>query len=92
MDIMPYEVVVPDRINNELKKRLKDRELINRFYRKLTKLQNNPTSHGKPLRKPLAGIWEIYFEKRWRILFKILEEEKVVLILAFKHKDEMKKL
>jgi mRNA-degrading endonuclease RelE of RelBE toxin-antitoxin system len=89
---MAYEVVVPDKVSKEVKKRLKDKALINRFYKKLTKLLDNPTLHGKPLRSPLAGIWEIYFERRWRILFEIHEKEKVVLILAFKHKDEMKKL
>lgn len=89
---MPYEVIVPDRVITEVRKRLKDQELMNRFYRKLRKLEDNPKVHGKPLRKPLAGIWELYFEKRWRVLFEIHEEEKAVLILALKHKDEMKKI
>ncbi len=88
---MAYEVIVPDRVQSKVKKRLKDRELINRFYKKLKKLEDNPKVHGKPLRKPLFGIWEIYFEKRWRVLFEIHEKEEVVLILAFKHKDEMKR-
>ena len=30
-----------------------------------------------------------YFEKRWRILFEIDEIEKVIIIVGFKHKDEM---
>jgi len=84
---MPYEVIVPKRVQTEVKKRLKNRELIERFYRRLQKLESDPTAHGKPLRKPLAGIWEIYFEKRWRILFEI--REKRVIVLALKHKDEM---
>jgi mRNA-degrading endonuclease RelE of RelBE toxin-antitoxin system len=45
--------------------------------------------YAKPLRVPLAGIWEIYFEKKWRILFEIDENEKVIIIVGFKHKDEM---
>jgi len=43
------------------------------------------------LRKPLSGIWEIYFERRWRILFEIHEKEKIVVVLALKPKDEMQK-
>lgn len=84
-----YEVIVPDRVQNEVKKRLKNKELINRFYKKLRKLENAPLVHGKPLRKPSSNIWEIYFEKRWRVLFEIHEKEKIVLIIALKHKNEM---
>ncbi len=86
---MAYEVIVPERVQTEVKKRLKDNELINRFYKKLRKLEENPNVFGKPLRRPLAGIWEIYFERRWRVLFEINEQEKRVVVLAFKHKDEM---
>ena len=86
-----YEVIVSRRVQDEVKKRLKNRELINRFYKKLQKLEKNPTVYGKPLRKPLSNIWEIYFEKRWRVLFEIHEEERIVLIVALKHKDEMQK-
>lgn len=84
-----YKVIVPDRVQDEVKKRLKNKELINRFYKKLQKLENEPLVHGKPLRKPLSNIWEIYFEKRWRVLFEIHENEKIVLIVALKHKNEM---
>ena len=84
-----YEVIVSRRVQDEVKKRLKNRELINRFYKKLQKLETEPSVYGKPLRKPLSNIWEIYFEKRWRVLFEIHEEEQIVLIVALKHKDEM---
>ena len=89
---MKYEVIVTNRIQIELKKRLKSRELIRRFYKKLRKQERDPSIYGKPLRKPLSGIWEIYFEKRWRVLFEIHEKDKVVVIIGFKHKNEMNKL
>jgi mRNA-degrading endonuclease RelE of RelBE toxin-antitoxin system len=38
----------------------------------------------------LAGLWEIYFEKRWRVLFEIHEREKVIVIVGFKHKNEIR--
>ncbi len=81
---MKYEVVVPYRIEIELKKHLKSRELIRRFYKKLRKLEIYPTVYGKPLRKPLSGIWEIYFEKKWRVLFEIHEKDKTAVIIGFK--------
>ena len=84
-----YEVIVPDRVQEEVRKRLRNKELVGRFYKKLQKLENEPSVYGKPLRKPLSNLWEIYFEKRWRVLFEIHEKEKTVLIIALKHKNEM---
>jgi hypothetical protein len=34
------------------------------LYKKLLKLEIAPHSYAKPLRHPLAGLWEIHFEKR----------------------------
>ncbi|MDP2753289.1 MAG: type II toxin-antitoxin system RelE/ParE family toxin [Nitrospirota bacterium] len=85
---MPYEVIIPDKIQRIIDKKL-DKHLKNRLYKKLQKLETAPRSYAKPLRHPLTGIWEIYFEKRWRVLFKIQENEKTVVIVGFKHKDEM---
>ncbi len=85
---MPYDVIIPDKIRHVIDKKL-DKHLKNRLYKKLQKLEIAPQSYAKPLRHPLAGVWEIYFEKRWRVLFKIKENEKTVFIVGFKHKDEM---
>ncbi len=63
--------------------------LKKRLFTKLLKLENTPQSYAKPLYVPLAGIWEIYFEKRWRVLFEIDENKKLVIVVGFKHKDEM---
>ena len=72
--------VIDKRCDNHIKKRL---------FTKLLKLETNPKSYGKPLRTPLVGTWELYFEKRWRILFEIDENNKLITITGFKHKDEM---
>lgn len=63
--------------------------LIERLNDRVKKLEDEPKIYGKPLRRPLAGIWEIRFEKRWRILYRIFEDRKLVVIIGFKHKDEM---
>ncbi len=81
---MPYEVIIPDKIQRIIDKKL-DKHLKQRLYKKLLKLEIAPQSYAKPLRHPSAGIWEIYFEKRWRVH----ENEKRVVIVGFKHKDEM---
>lgn len=85
---MPYEIIIPDKIQRVINKKCDD-HLKKRLFTKLLKLENFPQSYAKPLRVPLAGIWEIYFEKRWRLLFEIDESNKSIIIVGFKHKDEM---
>ncbi|MDH7594459.1 MAG: hypothetical protein QHG99_08990 [Methanomicrobiales archaeon] len=48
----------------------------------------NPDIHGKPLRGSLHGLWELYFERKFRILYTIDFEKGEVIIEAIKHKDE----
>ena len=88
MGSMQYEIIIPEKIQRIIDKKC-DKHLKDRLFTKLLKLEDTPRSYAKPLRVPLAGIWEIYFEKRWRILFEIDENEKVIIIVGFKHKDEM---
>lgn len=88
MGSMHYEIIIPDKIQRIIDKKC-DKHLKDRLFTKLLKLENTPRSYAKPLRVPLAGVWEIYFEKRWRILFEIDENKKVIIIVGFKHKDEM---
>ena len=85
---MPYEIVIPDKIQRIIDKKL-DKHLKERLYKKLLKLEFAPHSYAKPLRHHLAGVWEIYFERRWRVLFEIDESENIIVIVGFKHKDEM---
>jgi len=85
---MSYEIDIPNKIQHIIDKKL-DKHLKERLYKKLLKLEFAPHSYAKPLRHPLSGIWEIYFEKRWRVLFEIHESEKIIVIVGFKHKNEM---
>jgi len=85
---MPYEIVIPDKIQRIIEKKL-DKHLRVRLYKKLLKLEIAPHSYAKPLRHPLSSIWEIYFERRWRVLFEIHESENTIVIVGFRHKNEM---
>ena len=88
---MPYEIIIPEKIQRIINKKC-DKHMRSRLFTKLLKIQGAPKSYAKPLRAPQAGIWEFYFEKRWRVLFEIDENNKSVIIVGFKHKDEMKHL
>ena len=82
-----YDVELTDVFKKEIKKI--DKQYILRVDKKIRALKEAPKNHGKPLRHPLAGVWELRFEKRFRVLYKINEEKKTVTLIGFKHKDEM---
>lgn len=65
-----------------------DREIQVRFAKKIRKLKENPDCCGKPLKRPLHGYWELYFERKFRIVYTIDLNCKIVYIEAIKHKDE----
>ena len=65
-----------------------DKNIQCHFANKIRKLKENPEVHGKPLRKPLHGYWELYFEKKFRIYYTIDRVNQIVYIEAIFHKDE----
>ena len=83
---MVYYLIISPTAEKDLRKF--NLELQRRFFNKISKLKEFPDIHGKPLRKPLAGKWELRFERRWRIVYQINEAAKLVEIIAIWHKDE----
>lgn len=81
-----FRILISEPAEKWLKKY--DKEIQKRFAQKIRKLSDSPDLHGKPLRGALHGYWEIYFERRFRILYTIDYQEKIVVIEAVKHKDE----
>jgi len=78
------------RINDPAEEWLKkyDKNIQRKFANKIRKLKENPELHGKPLRKPLHGTWELYFEKKFRIYYTIDKVNLIVYIEGIYHKDE----
>ena len=83
---MPYDIDIKEPAEKKLKSFGK--EIQRRFAKKIEKLSENPQVFGKPLRNVLAGYWEAYFEKSFRIVYTIDEDSKKIVIEAIKHKDE----
>ncbi|ODS38408.1 MAG: hypothetical protein A7316_08020 [Candidatus Altiarchaeales archaeon WOR_SM1_86-2] len=83
-----YKIDITKEAEKWMDKKLNN-EQLRRFANKLKKIENFPDKYGKPLRSPLTGIWEIYFEKKFRVLYEIDYESKIVKIITIKHKDEM---
>ncbi|HII98889.1 MAG TPA: type II toxin-antitoxin system RelE/ParE family toxin [Methanoregula sp.] len=65
-----------------------DKAIQQKFAKKIRKLKENPEVHGNPLRAPLHGIWELYFEKKFRIYYSIDKAREIVYIEGIYHKDE----
>ena len=85
---MAYRIEITETAQKEIAKKL-EAYLVERLYKRLKKLEFEPKIYGKPLRWPLAGIWEIYFENRWRVLYRVDDAQELVSVIGFKHKDEM---
>ena len=83
---MTYKITITIPAEKWLKKY--DREIQKRFIKRIEKLKENPELHGKPLRGILHGYWEIYFESKFRIVYTIDFNNKIVRIEAIKHKDD----
>ena len=83
---MVYGITISPAAEGDIKRF--DRESQRRFFNKIEKLKENPSIHGKPLRKPLTGKWELRFERRWRIVYIIDDQKKQVQVIAIWHKDE----
>lgn len=84
---MTYDVTITPAAEKRLRKFSSESQ--RRFSSKIEKLKDEPRVYGKPLRKPLAGKWELKFERRWRIIYTISEEDKLVEIEAVLHKKEL---
>ncbi|GAA4015792.1 hypothetical protein GCM10022247_43430 [Allokutzneria multivorans] len=50
-------------------------------------LRENPYRVGKPLREPFEGVWSAR-RATYRVLYRINEEERTVLIEAIKHRGD----
>ncbi|MBI2547605.1 MAG: type II toxin-antitoxin system RelE/ParE family toxin [Candidatus Aenigmarchaeota archaeon] len=84
-----YEIEFSETVEKEIKKKKLDTRQLDELNERLEKLKLAPDAYGKPLRRPLAGVWEIRFERRYRILYIIDDQRKIVTIVGLKHKDEM---
>lgn len=73
-----YKILILEPAEARLRKF--DREIQKRFAVRIRKLTDNPDIHGKPLRGALHGLWELYFERSFRILYSIDYENRTVII------------
>jgi len=83
-----YRIEITETAQKKINKR-SEPFLRKRLNQRVKKLENDPKIHRKSLRGPLAGIWEIRFERRWRMWYRVYDKQKLIEISAFKRKDEI---
>ncbi len=81
-----YELEITETAEKQLKKF--NREIQKHFFKKIGRLKLNPMAYGKPLRNILEVTWEIYFEHRYRILYSIDRNKRIIVIESILHKDD----
>jgi len=86
-----YKIQIPESVVKWLGKHFNKTQIKN-WYKKVKKLEEHPQIHGKPLRRPAAGIWEFKFDKRWRTYYEIDYRNKIVKIKVIDHKDMQPKI
>ncbi len=84
---MEYQVEITKPVEKRLKKF--DKSIQKIFAKKIDKIKTNPKIFLKPLRSDRRGQWQYYFEKSFRILFKVNEKDRTLTIEAIKHKNEL---
>lgn len=70
-----------------LKEHKKNQELLNALDKKITRLQDDPTTVGGRLSGKLHGWQSTRLIRKFRLLFKVDEESKRVFLGAIDHRD-----
>ena len=83
---MVYEIVVTDTFSQELKKHKKDDEFFNALDKKVERLKKDPNSVGGFLSGKLHGYKSTRIIKKFRLIFKIAEQERKVYLSAIDHR------
>ncbi len=89
---MTYHVELTEEATKDLDKLVKsgiDLKLLNRYF---SKLENNPYLYSKKKKGDLSDTRAVEWGKGYRLLFKIYEKDKTVLITVIdKHDDAYRK-
>ena len=72
------------------KKKKKDKALMEEAMKKVEKLREIPYA-GKPLEYRLAPYRSVRVKGKYRLVYRVDEEEKEVLLVAFGHRKEIYK-
>ncbi len=82
---MTYKIEFDSRVESKIKKLDKHERAL--LFKVMGKIAEDPL-RGKPLRYSLKGLRRAVF-KHYRLIYKILEEEKMVFIVEVAHRESI---
>lgn len=88
---MSYRLKYTQTFEKQVEKiKKKDKALMEEATKKVEKLQAMPYT-GKPLRYRLAPYRSVRVKGKYRLVYRVDEEEKEVILVAFGHRKEIYK-
>ena len=88
---MSYRLKYTQTFEKQIEKiKKKDKALMEEAMKKVEKLQQMPYT-GKPLEYRLAPYRSVRVKGKYRLVYRVNEEEKEVLLVAFGHRKEIYK-
>ncbi|NJD78706.1 MAG: type II toxin-antitoxin system mRNA interferase toxin, RelE/StbE family [Candidatus Methanoperedens sp.] len=86
-----YRVIYTNLFAKKIKKFKKDKELVADLKKKIEKLLSDPFI-GKPLEYPLANFRSIRIKGKYRLIYKLNENDKELVLVAFGHRKDIYQL
>ncbi|MFQ6090939.1 MAG: type II toxin-antitoxin system RelE/ParE family toxin [Candidatus Bipolaricaulia bacterium] len=68
-----------------------DLETRRRIRRKIEQIREDPHGYGKPLGRELARLYKVRMG-RYRIVYQVREAERLLLLIAIAHREEIYEL
>ena len=86
-----YRVIYTHLFEKKVKKFKKDKELVAELKKKIEKLLADPFI-GKPLEYPLVNYRSIRIKGKYRLIYKLNENDKELVLVAFGHRKDIYQL
>ncbi|MEK6926493.1 MAG: type II toxin-antitoxin system RelE/ParE family toxin [Nanoarchaeota archaeon] len=83
---MSYEIIATNTFSKEFKKHKKDKEFIEALDKKVQRLKEDPNHVGGFLSGKLHEYKSTRIVKKFRLIFKIIEQERKVYLSAIDHR------
>lgn len=89
---MSYRLKYTQTFEKQIEKiKKKDKSLMEEATKRVEKLQDMPYT-GKPLKYGLAPYRSVRVKGKYRLLYRVDEEDKEVILVAFGHRKEIYRL
>ena len=86
---MNYEIIITNTFSKEFKKHKKDKEFVNALDKKIERLKNSPENVGGFLSGKLHGYKSTRIIRKFRLIFKIVEQENKVYLFSIDHRKSI---